>query len=204
MSTPLSVDTINPYDVTTIIGASTALTISDIPFEGPISATRIGFLDGEFVVNPTYEELDRSLLDLIVAGSRSGVIMMEAGASEVSEDIVLQAIEYAQEVNIQGIELQEQLAEEYGKPPMAYVPRGYSAELTEKVAEEVSVPLSEALGLPAEESGEKVAEIEGGITEKFGEDYQPQEIAASLWMKRWKSPSSRGSSTSVSVPTVAR
>ncbi len=178
--TPLSVDTINPYDVTTIIGASTALTISDIPFEGPISATRIGFLDGEFVVNPTYEELERGLLDLIVAGSRSGVIMMEAGASEVSEDIVLQAIEYAQEVNIQGIELQEQLAEEYGKPPMVYVPRGYSAELTEKVAEEVSVPLSEALGLPAEESGEKVAEIEGGVTEKFSDDYQPQEIAAAL------------------------
>ncbi len=178
--TPLSVDTINPYDVTTIIGASTALTISDIPFEGPISATRIGFLDGEFLVNPTYEELDRSLLDLIVAGSRSGVIMMEAGASEVSEDIVLQAIEYAQEVNLHGIELQEQLAEEYGKPPMVYVPRGYSAELTEKVAEEVAVPLSEALGLPAEESGQKVAEIEGGITEKFSEDYQPQEIAAAL------------------------
>ena len=84
------------------------------------------------MVNPTYEELDRSLLDLIVAGSRSGVIMMEAGASEVSEDIVLQAIEYAQEVNIQGIELQEQLAEEYGKPPMAYVPRDTARNLQRK------------------------------------------------------------------------
>ena len=178
--TPLSVDTINPYDVTTIVGASTALTISDIPFEGPISATRIGYLDGEFVVNPTYEEINRSLLDLVVAGSRSGVIMMEAGASEVSEAIVLQAIEYAQEINLQGIELQEQLAEEYGKPSMEYVPRGYSEELTEKVVGEVVEPLNEAFGLPAEESGEKVSEIESGIAEKYDEEYQPQEIAAAL------------------------
>ena len=178
--TPLSVDTINPYDVTTIIGASAALGVSDIPFEGPISATRVGYIDGEFVVNPTYEEINRSLLDLLVAGSRSGVIMMEAGANEVSEAIVLQAIEYAQEVNLYGIELQEELAEEYGKPPMVYVPRGYSAELTEKVAEEISESLNEALGLPAEESGEKVAEIESGVTEKYGEDYQAQEIAAAL------------------------
>ena len=178
--TPLSVDTINPYDVTTIVGASTALTISDIPFEGPISATRIGYLDGEFVVNPTYEEINRSLLDLVVAGSRSGVIMMEAGASEVSEAIVLQAIEYAQEINLQGIELQEQLAEEYGKPSMEYVPRGYSEELTEKVVGEVVEPLNEAFTLPAEESGEKVSEIESGIAEKYDEDFQPQEIAAAL------------------------
>ncbi len=180
ITTPLSVDTINPYDVTTIIGASAALTVSDIPFEGPISATRIGYLDGELVVNPTYEEINRSLLDLVVAGSRSGVIMMEAGASEVSESIVLQAIEYAQEINLYGIELQEQLAEEYGKPPMVYVPRGYSAELTEKVVEEMVEPLNEALALPSEESGEKVSELENGVSEKYGEDYQPQEIAAAL------------------------
>ena len=180
ITTPLSVDTINPYDVTTIIGASAALTISDIPFEGPISATRIGYLDGEFVVNPTYEELDRSLLDLLVAGSRSGVIMMEAGASEVSEAIVLQAIEYAQEVNLYGIELQEELAETYGKPSMAYVPRGYSVELTEKVVEESASALNEALGLPPDESGEKVAEIENGVVEKYGEESEPQEIASAL------------------------
>ena len=81
--------------------------------------------------------------------------MMEAGASEVSEAIVLQAIEYAQEINLQGIELQEQLAEEYGKPSMEYVPRGYSEELTEKVVAEVVEPLNEAFGLPDEESSEK-------------------------------------------------
>ena len=178
--TPLSIDTVNPYDVIAVTGASAALTVSDIPFEGPIAATRIGYLDGEFVVNPTYEEINRSELDLVVAGSRSGVIMMEAGASEVSEDVVQQAIEYAQESNLYGIELQEELAEAHGKPPMVYVPRGYNAELTEKVIEEVAGSLNEALGLPSDESDEKVSEIEVGINEKYGEDYQPQEIETAL------------------------
>jgi polyribonucleotide nucleotidyltransferase len=178
--TPLSIDIVNPYDVTAVTSASAALTVSDIPFEGPIAATRIGYLDGEFVVNPTYEEINRSTLDLVVAGSRSGVIMMEAGASEVSEDVVQQAIEYAQEMNLYGIELQEELAEAHGKPPMVYVPRGYNAELTEKVIEEVAGSFNEALGLPSDESDEKVSEIETGISEKYGEDHQPQEIEAAL------------------------
>ena len=178
--TPLSIDTVNPYDVIAVTGASAALSVSDIPFEGPIAATRIGYLDGEFVVNPTYEEVNRSTLDLVVAGSRSGVIMMEAGASEVSEDVVQQAIEYAQEMNLYGIELQEELAEAHGKPPMVYVPRGYNAELAEKVIEEVAGPLNEALGLPSDESDEKVSEIEAGISEKYGEDYQSQEIETAL------------------------
>ena len=178
--TPLSIDIVNPYDVIAVTGASAALTVSDIPFEGPIAATRIGYLDGEFVVNPTYEEVNRSTLDLVVAGSRSGVIMMEAGASEVSEDVVQQAIEYAQEMNLYGIELQEELAEAHGKPPMVYVPRGYNAELAEKVIEEVAGPLNEALGLPSDESDEKVSEIEAGISEKYGEDYQSQEIETAL------------------------
>lgn len=178
--TPLSIDTVNPYDVIAVTGASAALTVSDIPFEGPIATTRIGYLDGEFVVNPTYEEINRSTLDLVVAGSRSGVIMMEAGASEVSEDVVQQAIEYAQEMNLYGIELQEELAEAHGKPPMVYVPRGYNAELTEKVLEEVADPLNEALGLPSDESDEKVSEIEASINEKYSEDYQSQEIATAL------------------------
>ena len=178
--TPLSIDTVNPYDITAVTSASAALTVSDIPFEGPIAATRIGYLDGEFVVNPTYEEINRSTLDLVVAGSRSGVIMMEAGASEVSEDVVQQAIEYAQEMNLYGIELQEELAEAHGKPPMVYVPRGYNAELTEKVIEEVAGSFNEALGLPSDESDEKVSEIEAGINEKYSEDYQSQEIEAAL------------------------
>ncbi len=178
--TPLSSDTTNPYDVMAIIGASAALTISEIPFEGPISATRMGYLDGKLVVNPSYAELERSRLDLMVAGSRSGVIMMEAGANEVSEDIILEAIEQAQEVNLQIIQLQEQLAESFGKQNMEYVPRGYDAELTGKVIAESLDDLGEALALPGSESDARVAEIGEAVSAKYAEDHESSFIAAAL------------------------
>ena len=178
--TPLSSDTTNPYDVMAIIGASTALTISDIPFEGPIAATRMGYVDGEYVVNPSYDEIKRGDLDLMVAGSRSGVIMMEAGASEVSEDMVLEAIELAQEVNLEIIELQEDLAREFGKPAMDYVPRGYDPELSAAVADEVSEALAEALALGPDGSDEKVSEIKAVAAEKLGADTDPQAFGAAF------------------------
>ena len=178
--TPLSSDTTNPYDVMAIIGASAALTVSDIPFEGPIAATRMGYVDGEFVVNPSYAELERSDLDLMVAGSRSGVIMMEAGASEVSEDMVLEAIELAQEVNLGVIELQEDLAREFGKPAMDYVPRGYDADVSAAVADEVSEALADALALGPDGSDEKVAEVKAAAVEKLGEGTDPQAFSAAF------------------------
>ena len=178
--TPLSSDTTNPYDMATIIGASAALTISDIPFEGPISATRMGYIDREFVVNPSYEQLEQSQLDLMVAGSRSGVIMMEAGASEVSEDMVLEAIERAQEVNLQIIELQEELAKEFGKPSMTYVPRSYDEDLTVAVCEETVSGLAEALALDDDESDAKVAEIKAAVFEKYGEEHDDSMVATAF------------------------
>ena len=178
--TPLSSDTTNPYDMATIIGASAALTISDIPFEGPISATRMGYIDREFVVNPSYEQLEQSQLDLMVAGSRSGVIMMEAGASEVSEDLVLEAIERAQEVNLQIIELQEELAKEFGKPSMTYVPRSYDEDLTVAVCEETVSDLAEALALDDDESDAKVAEIKAAVFEKYGEEHDDSMVATAF------------------------
>ncbi len=178
--TPLSSDTTNPYDMATIIGASAALTISDIPFEGPISATRMGYIDREFVVNPSYEQLEQSQLDLMVAGSRSGVIMMEAGASEVSEDVVLEAIERAQEVNLQIIELQEELAKEFGKPSMTYVPRSYDEDLTVAVCEETVSDLAEALALDDDESDAKVAEIKAAVFEKYGKEHDDSMVATAF------------------------
>ena len=178
--TPLSSDTTNPYDMIAIIGASTALTISDIPFEGPISATRMGYIDRRLVVNPSYEELERSQLDLMVAGSRSGVIMMEAGANEVSEDVVLEAIERAQEVNLEIIELQEQLAELFGKPHMEYAPRSYDHDLTEKVCGETADDLAEAMTLEGDESDSRVAEIKAAVFDQYGEEHDPSMVATAF------------------------
>jgi polyribonucleotide nucleotidyltransferase len=114
ISTVLSVDQVNPPDILSIIGASAALSISNIPFDGPIAASRVGYVDGDFVINPTFEELSRSRLDLVVAGSRDAVIMVEAGASGLTEEQALEAVQVGQEANLQVIALQDQMAKELG------------------------------------------------------------------------------------------
>ena len=92
ITTILSADHENQPDILGIIGASVALSVSQIPFNGPVAATRMGYVDGELVVNPTFEQLAAGKLDLTIAGSRDAVIMIEAGAKEVSEEIVLEAL----------------------------------------------------------------------------------------------------------------
>ena len=109
ISTILSVDQVNQPDIMTIIGASAALSISRIPFNGPVAATRVGYVDGQHVINPTWEELARGTLDLTVAGSRDAVIMIEAGAKEVSEEVLLEALLLGQENNVRIVEMQEKM-----------------------------------------------------------------------------------------------
>ena len=93
--TVVSTDQINPPDVIAMVAASAAVTISDIPFAGPVGAVRIGYLDGSFIINPTYDQIGQSLLDIVVAGTEEGITMVEGSASEVSEEIMVQAIEEA-------------------------------------------------------------------------------------------------------------
>ena len=90
----LSADTENDPDVLGINGASCSLTISDIPFNGPIGAVRVGLVDGQFVVNPTYAEMRDSLLNIMVVGTADGIVMIESGAKEVKEETVVDAIEF--------------------------------------------------------------------------------------------------------------
>src|SRR5580704_17804885 len=90
----LSADTENDPDVAGINGASAALTISDIPFNGPIGAVRVGLVSGQFVVNPTYSEMRDSLLNIMVVGTAAGIVMIESGAKEVKEETVVDAIEF--------------------------------------------------------------------------------------------------------------
>ena len=116
ISTILSVDHVNQPDILTIIGASAALSISSIPFNGPVAATRMGYVDGRQVINPTFEELAESKLDLTIAGSRDAIIMIEAGAKEVSEGVVLEALRIGQENNVKVIDLQDKMVREIGVP----------------------------------------------------------------------------------------
>src|SRR5690606_24935300 len=92
LATVLSYDQQNDPDIAALIGASAALTISGMPFFGPVGAARVGYIDGQFVLNPTNQELANSKLDLVVAGTKEGVLMVESEASELPEDLMLDAV----------------------------------------------------------------------------------------------------------------
>ena len=151
VATALSADQENPLDILVINGASAALTISNIPFGGPIGASRIGYVDGDFVINPTYEELDRSSLDLVVAGTGEGVLMMEAGASELDDDLMLEAIQLGQSANQEMIALQLEMAQAVGRPKAAFEP----ASLPEGLLDQVSAAAKDDLRTAFAESDGK-------------------------------------------------
>ncbi len=115
IATVLSYDQKNMPDILAMIGASTALWISDIPFQGPIGAVRVGLVEKEFIVNPGPQEIENTELNLIIAGTKDSIIMMEGEAKEVSEEIILKAIGIAQEAIKTIIEGQEKLADILGK-----------------------------------------------------------------------------------------
>jgi polyribonucleotide nucleotidyltransferase len=116
IATALSSDSQNYLDIPAIIGASTALMISDIPFEGPIGACRVGLVDEEFVINPTAEQMEQSSMDLRMAGTQDAILMVEAGASQVHEEIILQALQVGHEAMQPIIALQQRMCDEIGKP----------------------------------------------------------------------------------------
>ena len=113
--TVLSTDLELPYSSLGILGASMALMVSDIPFNEPVGACEIGYVDGELIVNPTYEQLEVSDLQLTVAGTSEAIMMVEAGANFVSEELLLEALNLAQENNIKMAELQKKIIEDIGK-----------------------------------------------------------------------------------------
>src|SRR5499427_8513302 len=133
----LSADTTNDPDVAGINGASVALSVSDIPFHGPVGAVRVGQVNGEFVINPTYEEQREGTLNLMVVGMLDGIVMIESGSKEVSEDTVVQAIEFGHEEIKKICAAINELAQKAGKPKRtvepAVIDEAYIKELRNKV-----------------------------------------------------------------------
>ena len=127
--TVLSADMENDSDVLGIIAASAALSISNIPFAGPVGGVRVGYIDGKIAINPTETELKNSRLDLIVAASKDAVVMVEAGAKELPEDIIIEAIRAGHEAIQSIIAIQEQLAAAAGKPKTSFTPTEPDGEL---------------------------------------------------------------------------
>jgi polyribonucleotide nucleotidyltransferase len=123
IGTVLVADQESPYDTVSMVGASAALALSDIPFDGPIGAVRVGRdPDGGFVLNPTYHEIAESDLDLVVAGTKEAITMVEAGGNEVTEDVMVEALQVAQEAIRAQAEAIEEWAAEFGKEKQQFEP----------------------------------------------------------------------------------
>jgi polyribonucleotide nucleotidyltransferase len=173
IATVLSSDGDFEPDMMAINGASAALHISDIPFNGPIGAVRIGRVEGNFVVNPTPLEETYSDLNLIVVGSRNGIVMVEGGAERVSEQIVVDAIYRAYEDVLNIVEAQEKLRELAGKPKRRVTPKSKDEELFNRIKSDWSGRVEEALNIHAKlERREALNLIELEALESLGDDYQ--------------------------------
>jgi polyribonucleotide nucleotidyltransferase len=143
--TALSADQENYLDILSIIGASTALMISDIPFGGPVGAIRVGYADGKLLLNPTATQMQSSLLDLRLAGTADAIVMVEAGATEVSEDVMLQALEEGHRAFQDVIRLQQEMRQALGKPKQNYPLHQISAELQKAVEDKLGRRTTDAL-----------------------------------------------------------
>ena len=133
VATALSIDQINPPDVLAVLGASFALSISNIPFNGPIGAVRVGYIQNKFVANPTYEELEKSDLDIVVAGTSDSILMVEAGAVIIPEEIILNAIAFAQTIIKEQVQDQLNLAKKLNIKTPEFTPPEPNHKLIELV-----------------------------------------------------------------------
>ncbi len=135
----------NPLDILAINAASAALMISDIPWNGPVAAVRVGMINGEFIVNPTFQQLEESDLDLRVAGTRAAISMVECGAKEVPDDVMVKALDFAHKSLQPIIDLQTRMREEIGKPkktvPLFLVDSELVAKVNDRAAQDISIAL---------------------------------------------------------------
>ncbi len=166
---PLSHDQEHQADMLGIIAASAALTISDIPFDGPVAGVRIGCIDGELVINPTLSQMANSTLDLRVAGTTDAINMVECGAQEIDEETMLRALALAHETIQPLIALQKAMAEAVGKPKRAYTPAVIKKELFEEIAGKARLKLRDILTTITDrtERNEAVDALQASLTAEY-------------------------------------
>ena len=145
ISMVISADDEHDPDVLSITGASAALYLSDIPFHNPIAGVRVGLVEGKYVVNPTYEQLRGSVLNLIVAGSEEAVVMVEAGAKEVSESVMVEALMFAHGEIRKLCQLQRSMYEALGVTKREYTPEPVNEEMLKELEEKFAADMRAAL-----------------------------------------------------------
>jgi polyribonucleotide nucleotidyltransferase len=180
IATVMSVDQVNAFDILAINGASAALTISDLPFLGPIGAVRIGLIGDDFLINPTLQEIDESDLDLIVAGTAEAISMVEAGANEVDEEALLEALAIAHDEIKKLCAAQVELARIAGKPKWEVTSVDVDPDMLSRVQAAVLDQLEEAtLEQGKLERRDKVADVRAAAVEVvLGEASTPEDRAS--------------------------
>ncbi len=188
--TALSHDQVHSLDILSIIGASAALMISDAPWEGPVGAVRVGLIDGELVINPTIPQREDSLLDLRMAGTADAIIMVEAGANQVREATILEALKLGHQAIQPLIELQNQMRAEIGKPKAEYLPVVIDQQVQQRVVERIGDRLYQAVAdmtsLGRDERNQIIDDLRNEIVDSFldpeREEYEipPQDVRAVL------------------------
>ncbi len=177
----LSADFDNPLDVLAINAASASLMISDIPWAGPVGAVRVGRIDGKFIINPTYPQLEESDLDLRIAGTADAILMVEAGANEVSEEVMVDALAFGHQAIQPLVEIQQKMADEIGKPKREVPLFAIDPSITDAVYEKCSLAMENLLDSPhtKAELADGLKDLKADTIEFFvGEENEDEEKAA--------------------------
>ncbi len=176
IATVLSADKENDPDIAALVGASVALEISDIPFNGPIAGVRVGRVDGEFICNPMPQQLSESEIDLIVAADKDSIVMVEGGAKVVSEDIILDALIFAHDSMKEVFKLQESMKEEVGKEKRSFPPLEEDQDLTSKVLELSEDKIKSYIQIPSKlERYAKLDELSEEVLEELTPLFEERE-----------------------------
>ncbi len=176
--TVLSADQENPPEALAILGASTALVMSEIPFDGPVAAIRIGYVNNGLVINPTFAQVQDGSLDLMVAGTRDAVVMVEAGAKEVPERMLLDALELGQKVNQELLSLQAEIVQVMSKPKMAFeapaLPPEMEAGLASLMQDRVQALFDQ--GAAKGERNVSIDQLQQEATQHFAGTYDKRQV----------------------------
>ena len=156
--TVLSTDQENAPDILALIGASASLALSSVPFNGPVGAVRMGYINNKFVVNPTLPQLNDSLIDVVVASTKNAVVMVEAEGKEASEELFVEAIKIGHEANQEMIKMQEEFQQLCGKPKLELKAAEFAPELVAAVTSGFGDKITEAVTQPDKVEREEVTE----------------------------------------------
>ncbi|MFH0920361.1 MAG: polyribonucleotide nucleotidyltransferase [Fibrobacterota bacterium] len=168
----ISQDQENDADVLAIVGAGTVLSISDIPFGKPVAGVRVCLVDDQYVVNPTFEQVERSTMDMIVAGTADSILMVEGGSFEISEDQMLKGIAAAHDAIKKICAAEAELVRECGKPKFAYTPKTLDSVLTAKVRELSFARVQQCYAIAKKEDRQDaVAALKKEVVEKLAAEY---------------------------------